>query len=331
MPTTPLPKALLLSQNIRMTSVDTFLNLLSSYNEENSISVDLKSITFIELVPLNILLAQVRYWKIQNKDVALLPNHNGDVHSYMQRMDFYNLCGLNMEENFIRQEPQGRFSVIKLVKHGNVEKFSTDIADIIAPSQKDEVDPSKTGFYDFVQYAVSELINNVTQHAKGEGFISAQHYPNLDGMVQICIADTGMGIRNSFLNSESPLSREASTDKKAIELALTSETSSKTHIKDPLSGETENQGVGLTILREIIVQTGSDFVIVSGSAGIYISDNNEREFTLSNPYQGTIVGFSFHRSKMSKYEELLEGAKAKHGLGLSEIQEAFSSIFGDGE
>jgi signal transduction histidine kinase len=248
----------------------------------------------------------------------------------MQRMDFYNLCGLKLDESFTRRAPKGSFCVIKPVKHGTVDKFSSEIADIIAPSQKNLDDPSKTGFYDFVEYAVSELINNVNQHARGKGFISAQYYPKKEHMVQICIADIGMGIRDSFLNSHSPLSSKASSDRESIELALLPEASSKTHMKDPISGESENQGVGLTILREIIVQTGSDFVIVSGEAGIYISGDSQRQFTLPSPYKGTIVSFSFHRSKMSEYEKLLEDAKVKHGLGLSEMPEALSGVFGDG-
>jgi hypothetical protein len=325
-----MPKKLTLSGSIRMSNVDDFLSRLCEFNNVDTIVVDLKSLSFIELVPLNILLAQIFYWKRKGHTVTIDYDSSGGVHTYLQRMDFYNLCGLDLDESFTRQNSKEKFCVIKPVMHGSVGKFSSQIADIIAPSQKEEVDPSKTGFYDFVEYAVSELINNVNQHAIGKGFISAQYYPSKGDMVQICIADIGIGIRNSFLDSHSPLSSKASSDREAIELALSPEASSKTHIKDPYTGGTENKGVGLTILREIIVQTGSNFVIVSGEAGIYISNNSQRQFTLPNPYKGTIVGFSFHRTKMGEYEKLLEGAKVKHGLGLSDMPEALSGIFEDG-
>lgn len=322
-----MPKKLTLSGSIRMLNTDDFLSRLCKFNNVDTIVVSLKSLSFIELVPLNILLAQILYWKSRGHTVTLEYDSSGAVHAYMQRMDFYELCGLELDENFVRRDAKEKFRVIKPVKHQSVDECSSAIADIIAPSQKEEDDPSKSGFYDFVQYAVSELHNNVTQHSKGKGFISAQYYPNKDNMVQICIADIGIGIRESFSDSNSPLRSKASSDREAIELALLSETSSKTHIKDPWSGGTENQGVGLTLLREMIVQTGSDFVIVSGDAGIYTGSDSNRHFALPYSYNGTIVGFSFCRSKMSEFEGLLEGAKVRHGLGLSHMPESFASIF----
>src|SRR5690606_661407 len=34
---------------------------------------------------------------------------NDDVHRYVSRMDFYRMVGLNVEENFRRRDPSGRF------------------------------------------------------------------------------------------------------------------------------------------------------------------------------------------------------------------------------
>ncbi len=184
---------------IYLSNIEDLLNLLGSLDEHTDITIDLAGLSFIDIAPLNILLAKLLFWKESGKNITL-KKATSDVHQYMQRMNFFRLCGLNLEEKFSRHPSQNKFSVIKELGHGQSAALSTEVADVIAPDQSDEVDPDKTGFYDFMEYAVSELINNVLQHANGRGFISAQYYKKSD-RVQVCIADIGIGVRASFIDS----------------------------------------------------------------------------------------------------------------------------------
>ena len=283
--------------------------------ECKNITIDFSNVSFYDISSIVTLLAKL-YFLVQNGVSVNIENYeNSGSFKYMQRMNFFDICGINISESFSRHDPTGRFVDIKRIgrKHRiDTGKLSEEVADCIAPDQKELSDPEQTGFYDGISYSVSELINNVIQHSNSYGFISAQYYPKED-LTQIVVADVGIGIRQSFIESDSPYSDKATTDREAIELALTAQVSSKTHGKYAVGGA-ENAGVGLTLLKHVALNSGGDFLVISGNSCF----KNDNWLTLKNSYQGTLVACSFKRSNLDNFDQLLENAKVSSGLTIDD-------------
>lgn len=118
------------------------------------------------------------------------------------------------------------------------DKVFTDLADC--------EDPLLTGPFDLVEYAASELINNVLQHAEGSGYVAAQVYPK-SGLVRISVADSGIGIRQSFQQNRPPFWDDAMTDLDSVRTALQPKVSSRMHLSSGWGGSGVNAGVGLSM------------------------------------------------------------------------------------
>jgi hypothetical protein len=289
----------------------------------NDITVDFGDVVFYDISSIVILLAKLHFLVQKGLSVNIENHENSNAFKYMQRMNFFNICGIDINESFSRHASSGRFVDIKAIgkNHRNdTGKLSEEVADCIAPDQKDLDDPEETGFYDGISYSVSELINNVIQHSKSYGFLGAQYYKK-DDLTQIVVADIGIGIMQSFIETGSPHASKASTDSKAIELALKAEVSSKTHGAYAVGGA-ENAGVGLTLLKDIALNSGGSFLVISGD-GCFINNN---WLALRNSYQGTLVACSFKRSCLNKFDELLEDAKVNNGLTIEDVS-IFSGMF----
>lgn len=244
---------------------------------------------------------------------------------YMQRMDFFKVAGLDLVEDFVRHEAQNRFMPIKKIGvNGEIrtERIATSIADCIVPEEAHETDPDKTNTYDCVEYSVSELMNNVIQHSSASGYISAQYYRRTDHIV-VAVSDGGIGIRESFEESGSPISASMHDDLSALQKALEPTVSSKTHSAMSWGG-TENAGVGLTLLGDIARQSGGYFLVCSGDA--YANNQGTRNLSRGR-YQGTFGVFAFRKSKMkSSFSKYLD--KSKTNAGLISPEDEFDDIFG---
>lgn len=287
------------------------------------VQVDFQNMQFYDMAVLVGLAAKFSSLSNQNKRVRIVNFEQAVPFKYMQRMGFFELGGINIEESFQRHSANNRFVEMKRIGQNceiDTAKISTEIADCIAPDQKNEYDPKKTGYYDCIEYSVSELMNNVIQHSRRDGYIGAQYYENTD-KTQIVIADMGIGIKQSFIETDSPYSDKVPTDKAAIKLALEPKVSSRTHGIYTLGGP-ENAGVGLPLLKEVALNSGGEFVIISGNSCF----KNNNWFFLKNGFNGTFVSCSFIRSKMNNFDDLLEDAKIKSGLH-KKAQTDFSKMF----
>lgn len=225
-------------------------------------------------------------------------------------MNFFRHLGQHEAESFKRRDGADRFMEIQTIGRGaqrDIAALSTQVANSICPEQSEEVDPSKSGFFDCIEYSVSEMMLNVVQHSRGVGYVGAQYYPNQD-KTQIAIADTGIGIKNSFWEWGSPFRTRCTSDLEYLKLAVGPHVSCKTHQVDPFGGGCENAGVGLTMLRDIAHSCGGDFALVSGEGALL--NDAEITFPKGHGYQGTFVSFSFCRSKMDKFGEYSEAARS---------------------
>ena len=113
-----------------------------------------------------------------------------------------------------------------------------------------------------VKYSLIELLRNVVQHsASRTGCIAmAQYYPR-NGLVDLCVADTGIGIK-ATLNEAYP---EIDTDLKALKLATLPHVS-RTFGPAVYTAMRDNAGLGLFFIKQIVSLSGGRFFLGSKDA-----------------------------------------------------------------
>lgn len=238
------------------------------------------------------------------------------VLGYLQRMDFFGVAGIQLTEHFTRRQTAGRFIELKRVDDRTVSEgaISTELAECLFPEFADSADPDESTPFDLVQHAASELILNVRQHSRGHGFISAQRYPQA-GLIRVGVADSGIGIRQSFEENAPPFWDPKMTHLDSVRTALLPRASSKQHLPQAWGGAV-NWGVGLSILQEITKLACGRFTLVSGNGVIQTHhrtpDSGEtNEALLPAPFQGTICALELPIQAGRSLQHLLRDAKVR--------------------
>lgn len=252
------------------------------------------------------LAAGIRKWRQSGRIVDFRNAETSSAYTYLQRIDFFACCGIESPESFQRHPSRDRFfPVTQISNMDDVQSVSTQLARCISPESADSSDPEETGLLDLVEYSISELATNVVQHSQSSGFVSAQYYENTDRVI-VAIADSGIGIRESFRVHGSPHWSESMSDLKAIEKSLEYTVSSRTHLVSAW-GESVNAGVGLTFLKMLATTAGGDFYVISG-AGCY-GIRSGRTLAVESNFGGTLCIMSFQRSKVSNFFEMFSQIK----------------------
>ena len=304
------------------------LDQLGAADSAEEIALDFLAVSFWSPGALVLLLAKIPFWHSQGKRVVFQNCKNCPAFRYLQRINFFAVCGLQMPEDFRRHDAGSRFVELRRIGGAGaagVAELSTDIAFCISPDAAEVDDPEHSGLFDVIEYSVSELALNVNQHSRATGFEMAQYTPRTD-LVRVAIADHGIGILRSFAENNSPVWKPEWTDADAIITALKPKVSSKLHLRSPW-GEPVNAGVGLTLLRELCVQTGGQFFLASGRGAFLQSagGGQSQPKMLQNPFQGTVCVLAFVRAKVSNYPDLMQ--QAKQSLGLLQNNETFGKLF----
>lgn len=304
-------------------TLPSFIELLGSGNDENNVILDFDQVKFLISGGIVALTTKVAAWKAAGVKVELINYEKSDAFRYLQRMNLFRACGYDIPEDFTRHDPKTRFMPVQRIGGPGPETdaIATDVARVVVPEAADLYNPDETGAFDYVEYSISELVNNVLHHSHGTGFISAQYHPERD-LVRGSIADCGVGIRGSFAGSLH--ARQATSDLAAVRLALRAKVSSKSHLKT-LWGESPNAGVGLTLIRELSARTGGSFLVLSGAG--YYADGREGNFRDQFGFKGTIAAFTFRRSRVQNFPNLLYDAKVRLGL-IEPMRGDHSEMFG---
>lgn len=293
-------------------NVYSFLSILSRVGAEDRICLDFQQVKHYIPTAITLLVASIRQWQIEGREVQLINHCQNEAFRYLQRIDFFTALGLDYEEDFQRHAPLGDFVTITKIDSGsarNLDQLIDALVGTLFPEATYEE------LYRLLQYALGEIIRNCVQHSCGQGFVSAQ-YNRATDLIRIGMADNGIGIRESFRGNGSPHFKEGYDDRDCVELALKAEVSSKNHIKGPY-GDPVNAGVGLSIVQAVAAETYGFFVLASGRAVYLKEGNNEGTFYSDlhgNGYQGTAVAVAFSRKEVYQYAEILMDAKRRIGL-----------------
>lgn len=299
-----------------------FIKLVSAGNGKEHVRVNFERLTYSTPIANIFLIIKVKEWIRNGQKVEFIYHKKCNAFKYLQRIDFFEHCGITIEEDFIRHDSSGKFVPIKSLQNSNIGQLSTEIAECIAPELSEEMDTTKTGFFDCIEYSVSELGNNTVQHSLCKLSLVNAQYSEYKDFIRVAIVDNGIGIKESFFRTGSPHQVEIETHMDAIHKALESETSSKTHLSS--WGESVNAGVGLTLLKSLAEKIDGTFTIFTGNA--YYSLNDEELFDESLSFEGTLCCFTFKRSKIIDFHNLLYDTKKDIGL-IKETNKAVEALF----
>jgi CRISPR/Cas system CMR-associated protein Cmr5 small subunit len=287
-----------------------FLKLISSGNGKEHVRIDFENSTYLTPLANVFLIVKILEWNNNKQKVDFINHKTCNNFKYLQRINFFDNCGIKLDEDFTRHSSSGKFVEIKSLKKCDIGELSTEIAECIAPELSNEFDSNKLGFFNCIEYSISELGNNTVQHAQASNsYVNAQYssYPDL---IRVAIIDNGIGIKESFFLNNSPYSETIITDLDAILIALEAEKSSKTHLN--LWGESVNAGLGLTLLKSISEKINGTFIIFTGNA--YYSLDEQELFDETLSFKGTLCSFTFKRSEILNFNNLLYDIKKEIGL-----------------
>jgi hypothetical protein len=130
-------------------------------------------------------------------------------------------------------------------------------------------------------------------------------------LVRVAIADSGIGIWDSFRLNDSPHLLRIRSHLDAVQVALEPKVSSTDHLGFGW-GQSVNAGVGLTLLKNLSVLMKGSFVLASQSGICSLAQ--AFELPDNSKLNGTLCPMSFQRSRLSQFADLLYMAKQQVGL-----------------
>ncbi len=200
---------------------------------------------------------------------------------YLQRMDLWRVTGLEADEGFQRWGSAGRFVELSCIStFGEVDLTSNRLMEVV---------PDDPELKKVFHHCLTELLNNVFQHAMSEvsPLTCAQVWPQR-GTVQIAVADCGIGIRAALaMNPDF----HTPDDLAAIALAMRPWTSGRAHLRGPYA-EYGTKGNGLFMVRRLVEGVRGRLVTAS-HVGLRDVRHGSEEGILVGSWPGTVVGVEF--------------------------------------
>lgn len=178
-----------------------------------------------------------------------------------------------------------------------IERRSRDIALIVSQDRSAELRET-------LARSFCEIFRNCFEHGGAQSAVfCAQYWPNLD-VVEICIADRGIGVCESL--NQSKYTKPA-TDEEALAFSLMPGVSSKAyrHKKKRANQRSvwDNSGYGLFFAHQLFGKLGH-FYIASGKSSLYLSHDVYKVHPCA--IEGTLVSMRMSLSN----EEQITGALA---------------------
>ncbi len=241
---------------------ETFEQTLQSFLQSEQI--DLRGVSFIDPFGMLALLEIGELCALEDvRKIIILPQ-SGDVHRYLERMDFFTNAKRYYSLEYASSESTGRFSrsadsdvllEITPIERSNDIHFIVgkvrDRAQAILARHLHYDDRAINGFI----VALSEICQNIIEHSENKGFVGIQKYrfQNLNrNIVKIAVMDVGIGFRKSLSGRF-----KLRGDLDAIDKAL---------LHGASRHEEAGRGHGLAAVRRFVNQWNGKLSIRSGTA-----------------------------------------------------------------
>lgn len=276
-----------------------------SADSADTIACDAAELQFVDPVGLCLLAATCHRLAKAGKKLRL-ENVSPAIVGYLARMDLFKACGIEYRENFTRRDRQTDLVEICVAdKAAEGERLASKIVTALigmTPGYDPHAKPDEmTGYQpqDYLlkplHYLFSELLENALTHAKRAGYkgarawVAAQYYPGRD-KIRLAVVDDGCGLLGS-LKRHSRLA--VKSHEAAIRLAFEPRVTCNPDL-EIRPNETANQGIGLTVIREIVVQGRGVMRLVSGDTLLEMAGGREKTCPVTS-WQGVVLALEFKR------------------------------------
>ena len=172
------------------------LNNFLSQNEINTAELNFVNTNFAYPGGLTPLIAYLKEYKQNNDKTCIYINSKGSkIDSYIRRMGFYELLGLKDDYPWFKWSGVGRFQPPYFFMKDTSPSIVTEKSDNIIKTfikRRDEMN-----YNEAIGWCINEIVDNAHNHSNSDfNVIMAQRYP--DGITEFCVADRGIGIKESM-------------------------------------------------------------------------------------------------------------------------------------
>jgi len=155
--------------------------------------------------------------------------------------------------------------------------------------------------FDNLSYCLREIFRNVLEHSKTDKFGFCAQYRRSINKIAFALIDNGIGLRKSLsFNPHLTLSDDMDAIKNAIRPGISGKSFAGNMFED--YGEWANSGFGLYMTSNIC-KLGGKFFVASGNAGLSISENATKEYSLD--ISGTALNLSINTQKIYELNKTL--------------------------
>ena len=290
-----------------------------------AVLVDIYDVTSYQPHAICMLAAQLDYWIDNGVSVDIRQKDGSEISRYLGKIGLLS-NQYHTQERLIDWRKSRDYVPIEVIDNSSRPE---SVADALAGSAAEKAG-SDDEVRQLIRYAVFEFLMNVKQHSRAAGFIMSQYYPTT-GLYHIGVADYGIGIRQSFLESTSPFLKgmENSDDAGWLDNAIRPKFSSKTHLRNANGSRSDNHGVGLSITRAFTRECLGRFQLVSQYGMLdhdFVSsmseenDKPKKATMMSQSYNGLACSITFNPTLFGNttYQQLRRDVLNQLGLGGSE-------------
>ena len=241
--------------------------------------IDFRKVDFTAPWAINLFAAHALWLKEQNQhDIHLAVNHKTMAGRYLVQAGMFELLGFPRPDG-IPEPSDSRTAPLKRIRRSeDVPVFATSVMNLLQ-IEDEELEGA-------VRYSIVELLRNVVQHSHSDigGIAMAQYYPK-SGLVEIAVADYGIGV----LSSLRPGYPEITNDLTALKFALLPHVSG-TFRPYAYASMSDNAGLGLFFIKEIATRSGGGFFLGSGDALVDLWGSQDGTFGKSTSVRFEAVG-----------------------------------------
>ncbi len=295
-----------------------------------SVSCDAADLKFVDPSGLCVLAATCHTLAKLGKTLKL-ENVPDAIAGYLARMDLFKACGISYGEKFSRHDRKyDLVEICSVDRAGSVDPLVSKITDALvghmpdfnSTAQADEMSGYKPQDHLYIplRYIFSELLENALTHGKRLGYqntqawVAVQYYRSND-RIRLAVLDNGCGFLWTL--SRHP-ALTAQTYDAAIRLALQPRVTCNPDL-EIRPEETANQGIGLTVVKEIAARSQGVMRLISGDCLLELYDAGREQRRRVAFWQGVLLTLEFKRDLLRKVHlpsviQALRGAPGPSGL-----------------
>lgn len=236
--------------------------------------------------------------KVKRLHVKVHANKESIAGAYLNEVGFFEILGEGVDDA-PADRPDRVVKLAPIATSAEIPKFASNVMGILQIEDEELAGA--------VQYSLIELLRNVVQHSNSKcgGLAMAQYYPST-GLVEVCVADMGVGIKET-INEVYP---EIDDNLKAVKLATLPHVS-RTFAPSFYGSMGDNAGLGLFFIKQIASLSGGSFFLASKDALIDVwgdkSGQQKKIYKIAKNggWPGTFAYLQLRRDTIGDFDEIL--------------------------